>query len=302
MSIVIDANMKLFADRIGITSSRMIRDYGLSSVDEIIEKEAERGNASAIKYARGYYHSPERLIRLFELTDVENRFVLLHNMDNITRQKVLPKLSQHDLVMGLYFFTQEKLLQMLMETDIEELVKVVQEAFPLQQIIMMFREEDLQAFFMNKDLPKEDVLEQLKALPPDVMQQFIEGVTGKPYEQTNPADLIKSIEKLPDDKYRKFMASIDSGVQRQLTFQLTKQKPEYLTLFNNEAYVNMLSQLMKPEMVKPMIMLNKESLVTMISELPPDLLSVVAAQIDPKDLAKFIQDGHMDLIEQALMI
>ena len=39
MSIVIDANMKLFADRVGITSSRMIRDYGLSSVDEIIEKE-----------------------------------------------------------------------------------------------------------------------------------------------------------------------------------------------------------------------------------------------------------------------
>ena len=36
MSIVIDANMKLFADRVGITSSRMIRDYGLSSVDEII--------------------------------------------------------------------------------------------------------------------------------------------------------------------------------------------------------------------------------------------------------------------------
>ena len=35
MSIVIDANMKMFADRMNITSSRMIRDYGLSSVDEI---------------------------------------------------------------------------------------------------------------------------------------------------------------------------------------------------------------------------------------------------------------------------
>ena len=302
MSIVIDANMKLFADRVGITSSRMIRDYGLSSVDEIIEKEAERGNTAAIKYARGYYHSPERLIRLFELTDVENRFVLLHNMDNFTRQKVLPKLSQHDLVMGLYFFTQEKLLQMLLETDIEELVKVVREAFPLEQIIMMFTEDDLQAFFMNKELPKEEVIEQLKAMPPEVMQQFVEGVTGMPYEQTNPADLIKSIEKLPDEKYRKFMASIDPEVQRQLTLQLTKQKPEYLTFFSNETYVNMLSQLMKPDMVKPMVMLNKESLVTMISELPPDLMSVVAAQIDAEDLAKFIQDGHMELIEEALMI
>ena len=42
MSLVIDANMKLFAERMNITSSRMIRDYGLSTVDEIIEAEAER--------------------------------------------------------------------------------------------------------------------------------------------------------------------------------------------------------------------------------------------------------------------
>ena len=44
MSIVIDANMKLFAERLHISSSRMINDYGLKTVDEIIEAEAERGN------------------------------------------------------------------------------------------------------------------------------------------------------------------------------------------------------------------------------------------------------------------
>ena len=52
MSIVLDANMKLFAERMNITSSRMIRDYGLSTVDEIIEAEAEKGNYQAVRYAR----------------------------------------------------------------------------------------------------------------------------------------------------------------------------------------------------------------------------------------------------------
>lgn len=280
----------------------MIRDYGLSTVEEIIEAEAERGNTRAVKYAREYYHSPEKLIKLFELTDVENKFVLLHKMDNSTREKVLPMLAQDDLVMGLYFFTQEKLLEMLMEVDIEELVAVVQEAFPLEAIIMMFTEEDLAGFFMNENLEKYDVIEQLKCMPPDVMQKFIEGVTGMPSDQTNPIDLITSIDQLPPDQYRKFMASIDPDVQRQLTFQLTKQKPEYLTLFNHESYVNMLSQLMKPEMIKPMIMLNKESLVNMVTELPSDLMAIVAAQVDTRDFAKFLQDGHMDLIEEAWMI
>ena len=40
MAIVLDTNMKLFAERMNITSSRMIQDYGLKTVDEIIEAEA----------------------------------------------------------------------------------------------------------------------------------------------------------------------------------------------------------------------------------------------------------------------
>lgn len=302
MSLVIDANMKLFADRMNITSTRMIRDYGLSTVDEIIEAEAARGNSRAVKYAREYYHSPQKLIKLFELTNAENKFALIYKMDNATRAKVLPLLEQDDLVMGLYFFTQERLLEMLMETDIEELVRVVQEAFPLEQIVMMFREEDLMNFFRHDDLEKYVVIEQLKSLPPEVMQKFVEGVTGRPSEETNPLDLINSLDKLPDDKFKKFMSMIDPDVQRQLTFQMTKEEPEYLTLFKNETYVNMLNTLLKPDMIKPMIMLNKETLVNMVTELPPDMMSIVASQVDPKEFAKFLQKGHMDLIEDALMI
>lgn len=302
MSIVIDANMKLFAERLHISSSRMKSDYGLCTVDEIIEEEAKLGNRHAVDHAREYYHSPEKLISIFKLTNVENRFRLLNHMDDRSRKDILPFLKEEDLVMGLYFFTQEKLLEMLMKVDIEELVNVVLEAFPFQEIIMMFPEEDLQGFFMNKDLKKYDVIDQLKVLPPDVMKKFIEGVTGRPSEETDPNDLIMSIDQLPPDKYRKFMASIDPDVQRQLTFQLTKNNTEYLTLFKNTTYIEMLSTLMKPDMVKPMIMLNKESLIEMTSELPGELMSIMAAQVNTKDFASFLQDGHMDLIEDVLMI
>lgn len=302
MSLVIDANMKLFAERLNITSSRMIRDYGLSTVDEIIEAEAERGNTKAVQYAREYYHSPAKLIKLFELTNVENKYRLLHNMDSSTREKVLPLLEREDLVMGLYFFTQDKLLEMLMEVDIQELVNVVKEAFPLEQIVMMFPEEELANFMKHDDLERYDVMEQIKSLPPEVMQKFIEGVTGMPMEETGSNNFIKSLEALSDEKFKKFMSQIDPDVQRQLTFQLTKEKPDYLTFFSNECYVNMLNTLLKPEMVKPMIMLNHETLVNMVTELPSELMSVVAAQVDTKEFAEFLQDGHMDLLEKALMI
>ena len=302
MSLVIDANMKLFAERMNITSSRMIRDYGLSTVDEIIEAEAERGNTKAVKIAREYYHSPAKLIKIFELTNVENKFNLIHKMDNSTREKLLPMLELDDLVMWLYFFTQDKLLEMLMNVDIEELVRVVLEAFPLDQIIMMFPEEDLANFMKHDDLERCDVMEQIKALPPEVLQKFIEGVTGMPMEETGSNNFIKSLDNLSDDKFKKFMSQIDPDVQRQLTFQLTKQKPEYLNLFQNISYVNMLNTLMKPDMVKPMVKLNKETLVEMLTELPGELMAIVAAQIDTKEFAKFLQDGQMKILEEALLI
>ncbi len=302
MSTVIDANMKLFAERMGITSSRMIRDYGLKTVDEIIEAEAEKGNTQAVNYAREMYHSPAKLIKIFKLTDVENKFVILHKMDDRTRQLVLPLLDQQDLVMGLYFFTQEKLLDLLTQVSMEELVNVALGAFALPQIMMMLTEDDLAMFFQSRDLPKFDVMEQLRALPPDVMQNFIEGITGQPYEKTNPTELLQGIENLPDDKFRDFMSSIDPEVQRQLTFQLTEKKPEYLQLINPEAYINMLSTLQKQDMVKPMIALNKESLIGMIQLLPDDLMAIVGAQVDTKEFAKFLIDGHLEILEEALMI
>lgn len=302
MPIVLDTNMKLFAERMNITSSRMIQDYGLKTVDEIIEAEAAQGNAQAINFARELYNSPAKLINVFKLANVENKFVLIHNMDDQTREMILPMLDKEDLVMGLYFFKQEKLLEMLMEVNIEELVNVILGAFPLEDIVMMFTEDDLALFFQNDKLEKYDVIKQLKAMPHDVMLKFVEGVTGRPSDETNPMDLIKSIEELPTDKYRDFMSAIDPDIQRQLTFQLTKEKPEYLQLFENKSYVNMLATLVKPEMIKPMVFLEQETLVNMITELPDDLMSIVAAQVDTKDFAEFLLDDHLDLLESAMMI
>ena len=59
---------------------------------------------------------------------------------------------------------------------------------------------------------------------------------------------------------------------------------------------------MKTEMVKPMVFLEKDTLVDMISILPEDLMSIVAAQVDTKQFAEFLLEDHLDLLEGALMI
>ena len=248
------------------------------------------------------FNSPEKLVKVFRLGDVENKFVILHKMSDRQRELVIPLLDPEDLVMGLYFFTQDALLEMLKEVDMAELVRVIMGAFPLEQIIMMFSEDDLAQFFQHDELEKELVLENLKSMPPEMMIKFVEGITGQPANETNSTELINNIGKLPDDKFKEFMSIIDPDVQRQLTFQITKDDPKFLQLFENQTYLNMLGTLMKPDMVKPMINLDKESLTNMILKLPKDLMAIVGAQVDTKQLAYFLLDGHLEVLERAWMI
>jgi hypothetical protein len=157
-------------------------------------------------------------------------------------------------------------------------------------------------FFQSDKLQKHDVMQQMKCLPPDVLMHFVESVTGQPSSEYSPFKLIGEIENLPDDQYKDFMSCIDPTVQRHLVLQLTKEKPEYLQLFENKTYVDMLNTLMKQEMVKPMEALEKDTLVRMMFDLPDDLMAIVGSQVDTVKLAEFILDGHHDVLDKAWMV
>lgn len=302
MSLIIDANMKLFADRIGITSSRMIEDYGLSTIDEIIEAETEKGNAAAYNYAIEMGESPAKLIQTLQLHSTENRFRILDSMNPVDLKYILPLLSEQDLVMGLSFFKQDYILKMLENVSVYELANSALEYFPLEELLKMFDEEDYAMFFMNDELEKEVVMEQIRSLPEDIMQIFIESVTGQPQEDVDINELMTNIESLDDDKFKKFTAALPIEVQMQLAYQLIIEDKERLLMFQPESYIKVLGKLQKPDMIKSLIGLNKYSLIMMNAELPRDLMAVVGAQADATDFARFIQKNGKSIIGKALMI
>ncbi|MDO5306968.1 MAG: hypothetical protein Q4E83_04335 [bacterium] len=302
MSLIIDANMKLFADRIGITSSRMIEDYGLSTIDEIIEAETEKGNAAAYNYAIEMGESPAKLIQTLQLHSTENRFRILDSMNPVDLKYILPLLSEQDLVMGLSFFKQDYILKMLENVSVYELANSALEFFPLEELLKMFDEEDYAMFFMNDELEKEVVMEQIRSLPEDIMQIFIESVTGQPQEDVDANELMANIESLDDDKFKKFTAALPIEVQMQLAYQLIIEDKERLLMFQPESYIKVLGKLQKPDMIKSLIGLNKYSLIMMNAELPRDLMAVVGAQADATDFARFIQKNGKSIIGKALMI
>ena len=297
MTVSLDTNIVYLQDRLNINTTRM-SNYANKSVDEIIKEEAQQGNQTAVDYKRQIFGNQDELIHGFKLDDPNNKYNIIRSMSDEQQEKLLPLLESEDMVLGLGFFTQDQLLKLFNEVPSEEAVNVALEAFSLEQIILMLPQEQLEKFFFSDDVEKDQVIKQLQSMPPEILIQMVESITGEPAEVSDAMSLIQVISNLPEKQYKETMANMDPVVQSQVVFQMAHDDKKILEVFDNEAYTMMLQRLQKPDMVKSMIGLEDESLQKMIGELPPDLFAIVATQVDTKEFAKFLLEDCQDVLEK----
>jgi len=301
MSFTVDSVMMSFADKLNISSTRMNEKYTSKNIDEIIEAEAAQGNMQAVAYAQEVYDDPAKLLKIFSLANVDNRYKIIMAMDTSEIKDLLPYLDPEELVMGLYFFKKEKILDMLLDVKPEEIVKVMLDIFGLSELIELIPPKDLEKFFESTDIKKDVIAEQLKNLSKGDLSAIVESITGQPITKVkNPDGVIENLKNLKDDQFKEIMSQMEPDVQRHLVYLITKKDDKYLQIFENETYVKILETKMKDDIIPAMDNLEPESLVDMISELPHDLMAVVAAQIDESDLLKFVRDD-MNLLLEAFM-
>lgn len=297
MTISLNTDQYHLMTKLNITTSRM-HDYADKSVDEIIEAEAESGNSVARDYGRKLFGNVDELIETFQLNDPTNKYNILNQMSTEQREHVLGLLDSEDMVIGLNFFTQEKLEQMLGKVSVAESANVALEAFPLSQIIAMMPEEELEAFFMSSEIHKEVLMEPLRNMSPELLIQMVEGITGQASDQSDVTKVLAQIMALPDKQFKETMATLDPEIQQSIVFQMANEDKSVLLNFSGKAFNDMVSDLQKPDMVKSMIALDSESLMKMTRQLPEDLFSVVATQVDTREFAKLLIDRCPELLEK----
>lgn len=297
MTISLNTDQYYLQNQLNISTSRM-RNYADMSIDDIIEAEAESGNTVAKDYGRKLFGNVDELIQTFQLDDPTNKYNIINQMSAEQRNKVLDLLDAEDMVIGLNFFTQEKLEQMLGKVSVAESANVAIEAFPMEQLIKMIPEEELEQFFMSSEVRKNDVTAQLSNLDPELLIQMTEGMTGQAADSNDVSKLLAQISSLPDKQFKETMASMEPEIQQNIIFQMANEDKDTLLNFSNQTFTNMVSKLQKPDMVKSMIALDSDSLQIMTKQLPEDLFSIVATQVDTKQLAKLLIDKCPDVLEK----
>lgn len=302
MPIAIDTNLIYLQNRLNLSVDKL-RMYQGMTVDEILEAEAKEGNELAIALAEELLNNPNLLIELFSLVDPKNKYIILMNMDQKLLHYFLPLMEKEDLVHGLMYFTQEKLLKMMEDLPPEQLAKTVLEIFSEEDLIDLLPVEQLDKLLIGTEIDKSKMLIHMKSIPPQYLAQVIESITGKPCEGDDVLDMVKQISQFNPLEYHDALRNLQPIQKRQLTLSLTKEQPELYQLFDARAYTKIINQQkQKPEIVKAMKVIEQEELIKMLNQLPQDLLSIVITQIDTKVFAEQLIDKHPEIIAELLIV
>lgn len=296
--ITIDSNMRLLQSKLNITSERMM-SYTDKTVDEIIEAEKKQGNTKAAEFENQLTHNPDVLIKSYRLDEPGNKFNILSQIPQQEQPELLEYLEDDDLRLGLNFFSQEQLLKLIEDiAPIEEVVNAAMVCFTLPKIMEMMPDKELNNFVLNKDLDPEFLMKSLEKMDPEVLAVMIETATGNPVVEEDPKKLIEMLKGLDDDTYKEALVAMDPDAKRLMVMNMYEQDDEVMQLFPADAYTTMLGSIEKNDMMPCVSAFQTESLIGMNSELPPELMSIVLTQIDPKDFAKILIKEYPELLEQ----
>lgn len=302
MSLVIDSNLEYLQNILHISRVTFEEKYANMSVDEIIEAEAASGNQKAIELAQELTTNMSLVMELFDLADTNNKYMILRELTAQQLEVFLPEMEEKDLLQGLFFFTQDKLMKMLEELPPEQLVNTAFELFSQEEIVQLMPEEQLDKFLTSTDIDKNKILKHMQSIPPEYVAQVLEQITGESHENMDSIDLSKEFGQLNPLEYQDALKAFQPTQKQQLVLSLGKEHNEWFQLFDAHAYTTIMNrEKQQPEIVKAMSVIEPEYIQNMIKELPNDLLSIVITQMDTEKFAEILMDRFPEVIAEIIM-
>ena len=302
MSLIIDSNLAYLQKALNINPVKFQQYYANMTIDEIIEAEAAQGNQQAIELAQELTTNVNLIIKLFDLADSNNKYAILRQLSEQELHVFLPEMEKEDMLQGLFFFTEDKLLKMLEELPPEQLVKTVFEMFSQEQIVQLMPEEQLDKFLTSTDIDKNKILKHMQSIPAEYVAQVLEQITGEAAENMDSIDLSKKFGELNPLEYKDALKAFQPTQKQQLVLSLGKEHNEWFQLFDATAYTKIINrEKHQPEVAKAMGVIDPEHIQEMIKELPNDLLSIVITQIDTEKFAEILMKDFPEVIADIIL-
>ena len=284
--------------------TQRLNQYGDKSIDEIMEAEAAQGNTRAEDFQKDVLNDPKQILKLFKLSNAQNRYAILSNMNSSDLEYLVQFLEPGELQMALMFFTKEKILNLIYDLPKNKICSILFQAFSTEQFLKMIPEKEIDKFFESDKLDKNKILDYVKTIPPDKLNKMVEKYMyqeeGKIQENNNWSNehVVKWLDQLKPDQFVKALQCFEREEKMGLITDLTKKDKSLFTEFSKNALTIPLRQLDKPDIVKNMNKLEPSDLIKMVNELPDELLAVAVTQIDPQVFAEVLCKNFQDILSE----
>ncbi len=265
------------------------------SITQIMETEAAQGNAAVAEFLMKITTNPEELAKLFQLANPKNRYLILANMNEQDLMMVMQYLQPQELLLGLSIFTQEALVDLMMQLPQETLATVVLSKMDSNQFLNAIPEKYMNEFFQSDKIDRTMMMEAMENIDEEELQKMMEAYTGEScYEESDA--ILEKMGKMNDDDFMKAMFSFEPEGKKQIISNLLLEKPDLFEEFSAEAMVHPFTTMPKEEILKSLTVLETREMLPMVEELPQDIMALIATQIDPQVFSKILCSEFADVI------
>jgi len=315
MGITLNTDMYMLCNLFDVSAQKISAQYSGMSVEAIMKAEAEAGNSKAANFDSEVLSNPAKLVELFQLNNVGNKYQLLSNMNEHDLQQLLPMLDQSDMIAGLQYFDKDKLLSLTESLPKEQLLKFTQDMFTPEQLMQYLPENELDKMLSSTDMDKQSEMSALSSLNPSILAQMYEATTGQSMQSEEnstkmdgsvnqsaiSSNVLSQVQGLPDDKFQEAMLNMPPANKRNFSLIMAKSNPNLLQSINSSAYTNLINEKKdKQDVLRSANTIEPEQLVKMLEKLPKDLTAIVLTQIDPMKLANVLQSSFKQILSQVV--
>ena len=298
--IQLNADNSLLNKYFGISIAKIQTYYANKDFREIMKIEASEGNKKAKEY-ESILSQPRKILEIFNLVSIENRFLILQNLNEDDLDKLLPLLNNEQLCMGLEFFTDDKLLTMSKELPVEILVGMIFEKFQLSDVLVLMEDSSIDAFLKEPEVQRNYMQKYFESMKESELQALMQRTKKQSYKDKSREDMLDEMNQMKNSEFQSFVTSLDKKDSIGLICGICEQEEDLLLLFKPEDLVEPMKLLMKEDKIKMMSGLEQEFLIPMVQELPIDLTQIVLTQIDPMDFAKTLSSDYMDALKSVVL-
>lgn len=230
------------------------------------------------------------------LSNADNRVNILMLLQRGDLLSLLYLLDKDKLILGLNFFSQSKLLEMLLRLPKELLLQALLMFMNQETLLSMMPQRELLRILGSGKIKESMLIKAIQNLPTHILIQMMEAVLGESVGKLKHGEVLERLGHFKKRQLLEGILTLPSGCLQEIVLKFTKSDPSLLMEMSKGAISQPFTRFQKSDLVQSFMVLDSSEIIKLLGGLPKNLLAQVACMIDPGQLTQVLSNHFPALL------